>query len=108
MKASIGAAIEDAERLRNGTSLLENMAVGDSATRSRELTHLLEEFEESRRAIRCSVVAAVLEEGATMADIGRMFGVSRQLANRLVKESRARSAERDGSPSAEGAPAAGD
>ena len=50
------------------------------------------EFEESRRAIRSSVVAAALAEGATVTEIGEIFGVSRQLANRFVKELRARMA----------------
>jgi transposase len=48
------------------------------------------EFEESRRAIRSSVVAAALAEGASVTQISGIFGVSRQLANRFVKECRAR------------------
>ena len=52
------------------------------------MTRLLAEFEESRRAIRSSTVLGLLEEGLTITEIGDVFGVSRQLANRLVKDAR--------------------
>ena len=82
--------IEDTERLRGGTTLLAAIEATDSAARSRDLTRIMAEFEESRRAIRSSVVAAALAEGASVAQISEIFGVSRQLANRFVKDCRAR------------------
>ena len=47
---------EDIERLRTGTSLTESCQVTGSAQRSRDLTRILAEFEESRRVIRSSTV----------------------------------------------------
>ena len=82
--------LEDIERLRGGASLMSSIETTDSASRSRDLTRIMAEFEESRRAIRSSVVAAALAEGASVAQISEIFGVSRQLANRFVKDCRAR------------------
>ena len=79
----------DIERLRSGTTLRESCRATNSAQRSRDLTRILAEFEESRRAIRSSTVLALLEEGMTISEIAQVFGVSRQLANRLVKDARA-------------------
>ena len=82
--------LEDIERLRDGATLMSAIEATDSAARSRDLTRIMAEFEESRRAIRGSVVAAALAEGASVAQISEIFGVSRQLANRFVKDCRAR------------------
>jgi hypothetical protein len=82
--------LEDIDRLRTGFTIMASIDAGDSAARSRDLTRVMAEFEESRRAIRSSVVAAALAEGASVTQISGIFGVSRQLANRFVKECRAR------------------
>jgi hypothetical protein len=81
--------IDDIAGLRSGVSLIEACQKADSADRSRTMTRLLAQFEESRRAIRSSSVLGLLEEGLTITEIGQVFGVSRQLANRLVKDARA-------------------
>lgn len=80
---------EDVERLRSGMSMADACVATNSAERSRTLTRALAEFEASRRAIRASTVLALLDEGMSITDIGKVFGVSRQLANRLVKDARA-------------------
>ena len=82
--------LEDIERLRSGVTLLSSIAITDSAARSRDLTRIMAEFEESRRAIRSSVVAAALAEGASVTQISEIFGVSRQLGSRFVKDCRTR------------------
>jgi hypothetical protein len=79
---------EDIERLRSGVSMSESCQTTNSADRSRALTRIMAEFEESRRVIRASSVLGLLEEGRTTSEIGQVFGVSRQLANRLVKDAR--------------------
>ena len=79
---------EDVERLRAGATLSESTRATNSAERSRDLTRIMGEFEASRREIRAAVVVAALDEGMTVTDIAEIFGVSRQLANRLVKEAR--------------------
>jgi hypothetical protein len=79
---------QDAERLRSGETLAQSTRATKSADRSRDLTRTLDGFEQSRRRIRASVSAAALAEGLSIAEIAEMFGVSRQLANRFVKEAR--------------------
>jgi hypothetical protein len=86
-------SLEDIARLRSGVSLIESCQSTDSADRSRTMTRLLAEFEESRRAIRSSSVLGLLDEGLTITEIGQVFGVSRQLANRLVKDARVKYGE---------------
>jgi ATP/maltotriose-dependent transcriptional regulator MalT len=81
--------LDDIERLRSGVSLIESCRETGSAERSRSMTRLLAEFEESRRAIRSATVLGLLEDGLSITEIGQVFGVSRQLANRLVKDARA-------------------
>jgi len=81
--------LEDIERLRNGITLARSCEDTRSAERSRSLTRILSEFEQSRREIRAAVVAAALQEGMTISEIADIFGVSRQLANRFVKDARA-------------------
>ena len=81
--------LEDTERLRSGATIAGSTRDTRSAERSRDLTRILSEFEHSRREIRTAVVAAALSEGMTINEIADIFGVSRQLANRLVKEARA-------------------
>lgn len=80
---------DDIERLRAGVTLIDSCTGTDSATRSRSMTRILAEFEESRRAIRSSTVLGLVADGLTISEIGQVFGVSRQLANRLVRDARA-------------------
>ena len=80
--------IEDIARLRAGTALSESTKQTRSADRSRDLTRILAEFEQSRREIRAVVVAAAVHEGMTISEIADIFGVSRQLANRFVQDAR--------------------
>jgi len=89
---------EDVERLRAGVSMTEACQLTNSSDRSRGLTRIMAEFEESRRVIRASTVLGLLEEGRTTSEIGQVFGVSRQLANRLVKDARALYGDPAGAP----------
>ena len=57
--------------------------VGAGDTRQR-LTAALAEFEQRRHVSRLSLVAAELDEGSTIHDISRTWGISRQLASRYV------------------------
>jgi transposase-like protein len=59
------------------------------------MTDLLAEFDECRHRLRISITAAGLEEGMSIGDIGRAFGVSRQLAARFAKEVRAQAGPDD-------------
>ena len=44
------------------------------------------DLERGRHAAQQFLFALLVEEGMTMADVGRMFGVSRSLVSRLVNE----------------------
>jgi len=71
--------------LEGGMAITESFERRDSAGWSRRVSSLIDEFEACRRATRSSAAAALLEEGRTVTDVGRAFGVSHQLASRFVK-----------------------
>ena len=74
--------------LEEGQSIETTLASLNTAARRVRMTELLSEFEERRHYLRLSITAAGLDEGMTIGDIGRAFGVSRQLASRFAKEAR--------------------
>jgi len=51
-----------------------------------ELTDALDAFSGARHKARLALLALAVEEGASMAEAGRAFSVSRQLASRLIAE----------------------
>jgi len=71
--------------LESGMSMSESFARRDSASWSRNLASVLDEFETCRRATRESAAAGLMEEGRTVTDVGRAFGVSHQLASRFAR-----------------------
>jgi hypothetical protein len=74
--------------LEQGTPLSEALTDLHTAERRVHMTERLAEFDECRHRLRISITAAGLEEGMSIGDIGRAFGVSRQLAARFAKEVR--------------------
>jgi hypothetical protein len=77
--------------LESGVPLSEALTELNTAQRRMRMTDLLTEFDECRHRLRLSITAAGLEEGMSIGDIGRAFGVSRQLAARFAKEVRGQS-----------------
>jgi hypothetical protein len=55
-------------------------------TQRRQVTEAIEEFEAARHQLRLALFALGREEGASIAEIGRTLGISRQLASRLAGE----------------------
>ena len=86
MERVIARNAEDGAYLLAGNPIADSMRRADSASRSRELTRVLEEFDQARRLIRASVTALMLDDCASVAEVGEAFGVSRQLAHRFAKE----------------------
>jgi hypothetical protein len=80
-------ALADLDR---GMAVSESFARRDSARWSRELAALLDDFETCRRGMRHAAAVVLLEEGRSVKDIGRLFGVSHQLASRFAGEARVR------------------
>lgn len=59
---------------------------GAQADQTRQaMTAALDDFERCRHVSRLSLIAAELEEGSTINEISRTWGISRQLASRYVK-----------------------
>jgi hypothetical protein len=83
---------EGLQLLEIDTPLGRALADMNSAERRVRMTELLSEFDECRHRLRISITAAGLEEGMSIGDIGRAFGISRQLAARLAKEVRSQPA----------------
>ena len=76
---------EALDDLSNDMSLTESCRIRDSATLSRTVAELLDDFERCRRETRSSTAAVLREEGMTIAEVGKAFGVSHQLASRFAK-----------------------
>jgi len=96
---------ESRQGFTQGLTLLEggvplDQALTDLHTAERRLrmTEVLSRFDECRHNLRISITAAGLDEGMSIGDIGRAFGVSRQLAARFAKEVRAHDEEEEGGP----------
>ncbi len=47
---------------------------------------LLAAYEQARHVMRAAFILPAMDEGMSIADIGRALGVSRQMASRLVRE----------------------
>ena len=53
------------------------------------LTQSIAQLEESRRTARYHLFSALLAEGASIGEIGRIWNISRQLASRILREGKA-------------------
>ena len=56
-----------------------------------QLTEALKEFEHQRHRTRVSIISAQLTQGDSIADVGRSWGFSRQLASKYAEEATAES-----------------
>jgi hypothetical protein len=72
--------------LEDGMSAAELLAVTRTAEIRRQLTDTLVELGFIRHRMRLELVALCLAEGASISDVGRLLGISRQLAQRLAHE----------------------
>ncbi len=93
------AALVDLEA---GMGLTESFGIRDSAGWSRRMSSLLDDFEACRRETRSSAAAALLDEGRSITDVGRAFGVSHQLASRFAKGAAAADPAGPGVPDGDG------
>jgi len=75
-----------ARRLEKGEPAI-SAAMGTGIPAQRRLvTETIEEFEAARHQLRLALFALGKEEGASISEIGRVLGISRQLASRLAGE----------------------
>ena len=77
-----------AKLLDRGDDIRTILAELNAADARQELTDALEELERSRHRVKIAVAATGLDEGMTIGELGRAWGVSRQLAARYAKEAR--------------------
>jgi hypothetical protein len=84
------AALYEASLARLVDGVDPGTALGqvDVAGARTELAGTLAEFERARHHARNTFITAQFEGGMNMKEIGRVWGISRQLAHRLFKESR--------------------
>jgi len=78
---------ELAAHVEEGDSVLEAFDEMDGAMlRQRELTETVDEFAAARHQVRLAVLALAIAQGASLSELGRRLGISRQLASRLAAE----------------------
>lgn len=75
-----------ADRLQDGEPALSAARGTAIPTQRRQVTESIQEFESARHQLRLALFAVAMEEGASISEIGRVLGISRQLASRLAAE----------------------
>jgi hypothetical protein len=75
-----------ADRLEEGQpAIVAARGTGIPAQR-RQVTEGIQEFEAARHQLRLMLMIVARGEGASISDVGRVLGISRQLASRLAAE----------------------
>ena len=106
LENQVTSSDEDIELLRTGSPWRRRCASRTPRRSAADLTQRLEAFEEARREIRLSVTSALRDEGLSAAEIGELFGVTRQLARRFAREAQDSPTSR-ATPGSEAAPTRG-
>jgi DNA-directed RNA polymerase sigma subunit (sigma70/sigma32) len=73
-------------RVESGEDMATALAATRAADRREEINDALEALTLARSDLRITVLAAGLEEGMSLSEVARGFGISRQLVQRLAKE----------------------
>ncbi len=74
------------QRLETGAPAISASKGTSIPSERRQVTEAIEEFEAARHQLRLALFALGKEEGASMSEVGRVLGISRQLASRLAAE----------------------
>lgn len=74
--------------IRTGSSIASTLDSADAVSARLHVNEGLETLATARHELRLAVTAAGLDEGMSIGDLGRAWGISRQLASRLAKEAR--------------------
>jgi len=75
-----------AARLEAGEATISAAEGTSIPSERRHVTESIEEFEAARHQLRLALIVAGKAEGASIAEVGRVLGISRQLAARLAAE----------------------
>lgn len=73
-------------RMERGTSGVEAMESVNAAGVRQQLADAMDEFEAARYRTRLAFITLALDEGASLSDVARAMGVSRQLVSRLARD----------------------
>ena len=77
-----------AERLKSNTPVSEILQSVEASEARLSLNSRLEELTCARHRSRLSMIAAEVDEGTSISSVGRVWGFSRQMAQRYVQEAR--------------------
>jgi len=80
------AMVKIAEHLESGAPGVTAARGTGIPTERQQVTEAIQEFEAARHQLRLALFALAKEEGASISEVGRVLGISRQLASRLAKE----------------------
>jgi len=75
-----------AEFVNNDEPAVPALAKLNAPIRRRTLTEAMDEFDVARHQMRVALFASALEQGASISEIARGLGISRQLASRIAQE----------------------
>jgi hypothetical protein len=75
-----------AKRLDDGAPAITASRGTSIPSERRHVTEAIEEFEAARHQVRLALFAVGKDEGASISEVGRVLGISRQLASRLAAE----------------------
>ncbi len=79
---------ETVTKLRSGIPVAELLENVNAKAAREQLNDSLDALAFCRHTVRRALTAAGLEEGMTISDTGRAWGISRQLASRYAREAR--------------------
>ncbi len=88
LRAKEGVYRRTVKSLERGTDVAKAMKLVKADEARGELTDSLDDFKYFRHRSRLSLTVAGLDEGMTIGQVGRAWGISRQLAARYAREAR--------------------
>lgn len=74
------------DHIQEGRPVVDILDQLQMASGRRDITEAVSRFQSTRHRLRVALLERGLSEGATIADMGRALGVSRQFASRLASE----------------------
>ena len=77
------------EVLQRGVPLVEGLAQARAGSARASLNKALDRMETARRDVRVAMSDIAIEQGASLSEVARALGVSRQLLSRLAASARA-------------------
>ncbi len=75
--------------IEEGEPIARALRTTKAGERRQNVNDALENLQIARHDLRTAVIAAGLEEGMSLSEVARAFGISRQLVQRHAKETRA-------------------